>query len=147
MYSNNIVNFQESTTILNTCTKKSGNLLNAPHTHTHTHTHIYIYIYIYYMVLSVTLSFMQSAIVGQSEGLLKKRLIWLILVGEVGVICVCSYICVLLNVSMFVYVPSLVCTYVGIFGMYWHVSLHICTYFCCLLVGRGRTKEESVRRE
>ena len=30
MYSNNIVNFQESTTILNTCTKKSGNLLNAP---------------------------------------------------------------------------------------------------------------------
>ena len=30
MYSNNIVNFQESTTILNTCTKNSGNLLNAP---------------------------------------------------------------------------------------------------------------------
>ena len=27
MYSNNIVNFQESTTFLNTCTKKSGNLL------------------------------------------------------------------------------------------------------------------------
>ena len=30
MYRNNIVNFQESTTILNACTKKSGNLLNAP---------------------------------------------------------------------------------------------------------------------
>ena len=30
MYSNNIVNFQESMTILNACTKKSGNLLNAP---------------------------------------------------------------------------------------------------------------------
>ena len=30
MYSNNIVNFQESTTILNACTKKSGNLWNAP---------------------------------------------------------------------------------------------------------------------
>ena len=30
MYSNNIVNFQESTTILNACTKKSGNLLNVP---------------------------------------------------------------------------------------------------------------------
>ena len=30
MYSNNVVNFQESTTILNTCTKKSENLLNAP---------------------------------------------------------------------------------------------------------------------
>ena len=31
MYSNNILNFQESTTILNACTKKSGNLLKAPH--------------------------------------------------------------------------------------------------------------------
>ena len=30
MYSNNILNFQESTTILNACAKKSGNLLNAP---------------------------------------------------------------------------------------------------------------------
>ena len=30
MYSNNILNFQESTTILNTCTKKFGKLLNAP---------------------------------------------------------------------------------------------------------------------
>ena len=29
MYSNNILNFQESTTILNACTKKSGNLLKA----------------------------------------------------------------------------------------------------------------------
>ena len=45
MYSNNIGNFQESTTILNACTKKSGNLLNAPHIHTHTHTYIYMYIY------------------------------------------------------------------------------------------------------
>ena len=32
MYSNNIVNFQESTTILNAFTEKSGNLLNAPRT-------------------------------------------------------------------------------------------------------------------
>ena len=30
MYNNNILNFQESTTILNACTKKSRNLLNAP---------------------------------------------------------------------------------------------------------------------
>ena len=30
MYSNNIVNFQESSTILNDGTKESGNLLNAP---------------------------------------------------------------------------------------------------------------------
>ena len=30
IYRNNILNFQESTTILNACTKKSGNLLNSP---------------------------------------------------------------------------------------------------------------------
>ena len=30
MYSNNILNFQEYTTILNDCSKKSGNILNAP---------------------------------------------------------------------------------------------------------------------
>ena len=30
MYSNNIVNFQASTTILNAYTKKSGNLLKTP---------------------------------------------------------------------------------------------------------------------
>ena len=30
MYNNNMVNLQESMTILNACTKKSGNLLNAP---------------------------------------------------------------------------------------------------------------------
>ena len=30
MYSNEILNFQESTTILNVCTKMSGNLLKAP---------------------------------------------------------------------------------------------------------------------
>ena len=39
MYSNKILNFQESTTILNARTKKYGNLLNVPR--------IYIYIYIY----------------------------------------------------------------------------------------------------
>ena len=41
MYSNNIMNSQESTTILNAYTKKSGNLLKAPR------IYIYIYIYIY----------------------------------------------------------------------------------------------------
>ena len=30
MYSNNVLNFQESTTILNACTKKSGNVFRAP---------------------------------------------------------------------------------------------------------------------
>ena len=37
MYSNNLLNFQESTIILNGCTKKSGNLLKAPRNST---THI-----------------------------------------------------------------------------------------------------------
>ena len=46
MYSNNILNFQECTTILNACTKKVWKLIEGT-THTHTHTHIYIYIYIY----------------------------------------------------------------------------------------------------
>ena len=51
MYSNDTVNFQESTTILNSCTKKSGNLLKAPSIYLQTNysftNHIYIYIYIY----------------------------------------------------------------------------------------------------
>ena len=47
MYSNNILTFQDSTTILNAYTKKSGNLLKAPR--------IYIYIYIH-SFLSVCLS-------------------------------------------------------------------------------------------
>ena len=53
IYSNNILNFQESMTILNACTKKPGNFLKAPrtymkdcwsttHTRTHIHTHINI---------------------------------------------------------------------------------------------------------
>ena len=44
MYSNNILNFQESTLIVNACTKRSGNLLNAPYVCV---CFCYIYIYIY----------------------------------------------------------------------------------------------------
>ena len=43
MYSNNILNFQESTTILNTCTKKSGNLLKAPRIYYHFHQNSHIF--------------------------------------------------------------------------------------------------------
>ena len=43
MYSNNILNFQESMTILNACKKQSGNLLKTPCVY----VYIYIYIYIY----------------------------------------------------------------------------------------------------
>ena len=39
MCSNNIINFQESKTILNACTKKYRNLLNAPRIY-----HIYMYV-------------------------------------------------------------------------------------------------------
>ena len=53
MYSNNIVNFQESTVLLTSCTKKSGNLLIAPRIciyifiYTYIYTYIYIHIYKY----------------------------------------------------------------------------------------------------
>ena len=40
MYSNNILNFQESTTVLNTCTKRNLEIIEGT-------TYIYIYIYIY----------------------------------------------------------------------------------------------------
>ena len=45
MYSNNIVNFQESMTILNACTKKVRKLIEST-------TYIYIYIYIYIMIFA-----------------------------------------------------------------------------------------------
>ena len=58
MYSNNILNFQEPTSILNACTKKACKLIECTiyiYTHTHTYiytptyiyTHIYIYVYVY----------------------------------------------------------------------------------------------------
>ena len=54
MYSNNILNFQGSTTILNTCTKKFWKLIEGTmyiyiyiYTYIYIHTYIYIYIYIY----------------------------------------------------------------------------------------------------
>ena len=71
MYSNNIVNFQESMTILNACTKKKhGNLLKTPR------IYIYIYIYIYNVALSVRISlaltrhpFLSSIASSRSSGL------------------------------------------------------------------------------
>ena len=51
MYSNNLVNFQESTVIFKFLYKKSLETYwmhhhPTPHTHTHTHTHIYIYMFV-----------------------------------------------------------------------------------------------------
>ena len=47
MYTNNILNFQESTTMLNACTKKAGNLLNAPRVYVYVYMYMYIYVSIY----------------------------------------------------------------------------------------------------
>ena len=47
MYSNNILDFQESTSILNACTKKSGNLLNSLHMYIFIYICIYVDVYIY----------------------------------------------------------------------------------------------------
>ena len=63
IYSNNIVNFQESTTILNACTKKSGNLLKS------SHTYIYIYIYIYIYSNSVGCPYLTLWICGEPNAM------------------------------------------------------------------------------
>ena len=47
MYSNNILNVQESTTILNACTKKTLENYWMHHVYIYTHSYICIYIYIY----------------------------------------------------------------------------------------------------
>ena len=51
MYSNNIVNFQESTTILNACTKKVWKLIEGT-----MYIYLYMYIYIYAVVFNRQLS-------------------------------------------------------------------------------------------
>ena len=50
-YSNNILNFQESSIILNACTKKSGNLLKAPCT----------FVYIYNMCVYIYIGIIRSS--------------------------------------------------------------------------------------
>ena len=52
MYSNNILNFQESTTILNTCTKKSRNLLKAPRRSYYIYICLCVFIHVYKYVSS-----------------------------------------------------------------------------------------------
>ena len=45
MYSNNIANFQESTTTLNACTKKAGNLLKAPRIWGHIYSKLILFLF------------------------------------------------------------------------------------------------------
>ena len=47
MYSNNIINIQKSTAVLNAWTKKSGNLLNSPRIYRTFYAFSVVYIYIY----------------------------------------------------------------------------------------------------
>ena len=52
------------------------------------------------------------------------------------------------NIIMFVYVLLLARVYIYVYSrIFWNTSLRIYTYFRCLLLGRGETKEESVRRK
>ena len=53
MYSNNILNFEESTTILNACTKKSENLLNASRIYIYIYIYIHIYILLYILPINI----------------------------------------------------------------------------------------------
>ena len=69
MYSNNILNSQEYTTISNACTKKSGNVLNAPR------VCIYIYIYIYkyeFLCVFLRLELVQWRLIDLTKKLKKK---------------------------------------------------------------------------
>ena len=56
MYSNNVVNFHESTTILNTCTKKSMETYWRHRVYMSVDDYIYIYIYIYMQFFLIYLS-------------------------------------------------------------------------------------------
>ena len=66
-----------------------------------------------------------------------------------GYLCVCLKFVVLLNVTMFVYVMSLLCVHRCVcWCIYWYASLHVYSYFSCLLVGtekgdKGRECEKS----
>ena len=80
MYSNNTVNFQESRTNLNACTKKSSNLLKTPSIYIYIYIYVYIYIYHHHhrhhvvslVRISLTLSrhfFLSSIASSRSSGL------------------------------------------------------------------------------
>ena len=60
MYSNNIVNFQESTTILNASIKKSGNLLNAPRIYITICSYLASFCHNLFIYISFFLSFFDS---------------------------------------------------------------------------------------
>ena len=73
-YSNNIVNFQESTTILNTCTKK------CLETYWMHHVYIYIYIYIYNKKQEKIIKIIkQIFLLMYKEKYLKETVLWFLM--------------------------------------------------------------------
>ena len=69
MYNNNIVNFQESTTILNDCPKISGNLLNAPRKYEHTMNAILLWVNMPLKSINQSIDLILFVIVGQDHAL------------------------------------------------------------------------------
>ena len=73
------------------------------------------------MVQSVTLSFMQSAIVGQSEDLKKKLIIWLKFCSKSGgYLCLCVSLCLCVVARTYISTYVCVCT-----DMYLYIFTHI----------------------
>ena len=115
---------------------------------------IYIYIYIYvYIYLWPQVSYFRHLSVKIFTK--KKRLIWSFFFCVSGVerrvllVCMCTKVCVRLNVSVFVYVLLLAHTYIRISAylmecIFIYIYIYIYTYFRCLLVRRGKANEESM---
>ena len=81
MYSNNIVNFQESTTILDAYTKMSGTLLKVPRIYT------YIYEYMYICICMFMCVFMPIYVCMHICGYIHATYIYIY-------VCVCVCVCV-----------------------------------------------------
>ena len=97
---------------------------------------LWMTIYIYYMVVSVTLGFMLHAFIRQSERFSKQdQLIWLIFLfwwcwkGD--------FVCVYLNVSVFMYVLLYICTYKG-------MHLYIYTFISAVCWWEGMKERKRV---
>ena len=93
--------------------------------------------------MSVTLGLMHFAFVRQWRFSKKGWLIWLIF-------CVCVCVPKFVYYWMLVCLHMCCCLHIHIYirlCVYWLAFLHIYTYFHYLLLGRGETKEGSVRKD
>ena len=107
MYSNNILNFQESTTILNACTKKSVNLSYAPRMCMSGCIYMFLRMYVcMYVCLHIY--------------------IYLCLCVSV---CVCTCVCVRVCVCLCMYVYSSICIYIYLhMCVYLYIFVYIYIY-------------------